>query len=272
MAVRLRGYKDFRAYLKAYYLQEKRKDPAFSYGAFAKRAGIANRGHLNHVIAHGRRLSDEALGRYVKALRLGEKDASYFRLLVAHGQAQDAPERDRARAALARWCAEHETRTLNAGEWGRAPDPWLLQVVHAMADLKDFRADPRWISKRLVQSLDLKEIRRTLEYLFREGYLERAGRKVRVPKGLSLVHEPEAAGFKEQVLRGLLDKRILRRDFPYLIGTLALTRDQRTALHASYYRWFEENVLGAPSGGPGEELHQVLWAAYPLTSGAAKTR
>ena len=263
---RLQDYRDFRAFLKAEYEFEKAKDPAFSYGAFAKRAGITPRGHLKYVMDYGRRLSRRTLKQYVKGLRLSERDAEYFRLLVAQGQATRLQDREKSKADLDRWRAEHHYRDLPEEAFLECRDPFLLVVLYAMAALRDFRPDAGWIRRRLLSAPSSEAIREGLDYLFQKGHLEMTSRGVKKHGGLQTKSDQGLKADMDGIARWMQDEKISERPFPLFYTIVPLTRERIEELKRTQERWFKEQVLRRPAGEPGEEMHLVLWEVLPVTS------
>ncbi len=86
-------FTDYREYLKAYYYYQKRKNPAFSYRYFAKRAKINSSGYYKNVVDGKRGLGRSLIVRFSEAMRLKKKEAEYFESMVYFNEAMTVEER-----------------------------------------------------------------------------------------------------------------------------------------------------------------------------------
>lgn len=168
------AYTDFRAYLRDFYADRKKRTRRFSFRAFAGAAGFVSPNFILQVMEGKKNLTAESAARLAQAMELGEEDAAYFLDLVRFGQAKDVAERGRALESL-------EARRRRDGPAILGEDDaaylahWYLPVIRELAALPDFSEDPAWIARRLAFPVPAKEIRAALGFLERKGYLERTG-------------------------------------------------------------------------------------------------
>ncbi len=86
-------YDDFRLYLRDRYEKKRADDPTYSYRKFAAEASFTNPGFLNDVIKGRRKLSRDATLKMIRAFRLSEIEAEFFRLLVEYRQEKSEEKR-----------------------------------------------------------------------------------------------------------------------------------------------------------------------------------
>src|SRR5688572_29012547 len=79
----LHAYLDFRQYLKDWYAEQKRINPRYSHRLFARKAGLTSTGFFSEVISGKRQLTQAAVLRFGKALKLNAQDQAGFECLVA---------------------------------------------------------------------------------------------------------------------------------------------------------------------------------------------
>ena len=93
---RLLQYLDYRAYVADYCEWRRLSDPAFSQRVFAKEADLpASSSSLLPAVLKGRRnLSQNLRVKFSKALKLGEREANYFDVLVQFNQAKGMAEKN----------------------------------------------------------------------------------------------------------------------------------------------------------------------------------
>ena len=90
----LHAYLDFRQYLKDWYAEQKRINPRYSHRLFARKAGLTSTGFFSEVISGKRQLTQAAVLRFGKALKLNAQDQAGFECLVAFNQAKTMDERN----------------------------------------------------------------------------------------------------------------------------------------------------------------------------------
>ena len=84
---------DSREFLKTYYLENKRRNPQFSFRTFSLRAGIKSFNYLKYIIEGERRLTGTFFEPFCKALSLDEARVQYFSVMLRFADAKDPVER-----------------------------------------------------------------------------------------------------------------------------------------------------------------------------------
>ena len=262
-------YGDYRRFLRDYYAARKRSDPSFSYGSFAKRAGVA-RNHLKGVL-DGKGLSPSSIQGYSKGLGLDETEAEYFRLMVSANQTKGAVARRAYTGAMRRWLWQRQHRPVPSSEamLGLVRS-WARTVVYGLANVSGFRAEPRWISRRLRGRVSEVQASEALRFLRQYGFIRaRGSRWFRAAKRGCMVE-----GTKElkQAADALL-RRSCRKASAIPCSSEAgdahmipLTSAQVRVLAEKYRVWLQETVPKAPRGARPGDLYLLLWDPIPLST------
>lgn len=172
-------YLDYRAFLRDYYAHMKGARRGFSYRYFSRRVGLGSPNHLKRVMDGDRNLTLAMARRFADAMGLAGDAVEYFVELVELGQAPTSIERSRAYARLQTFKAFRKTRRLDLAH-AAYHSTWYIPAVRELAAREDFRADPKWIARRLIPAIKPSEAKDALDTLLRIGLLERdeAGRVV----------------------------------------------------------------------------------------------
>ena len=255
----LLDYSDYRKYLKDYYAFRKAGDRGFSYGVFAKRAGIPARGHLKAVLDYGLKLTPETFAKYRKALGLTGEAGEHFGLLVAFNQAEGAKDRETARAALKLWRVEHTFKRVSASEADEIFSTCARFLIRLFSSSPGFRRDPGWISRRLHGLVTPEEAGEALTHLKRHGP---------VGSGATDVYQENEFmdGIRRHIYRAALHRRARRMGYG---GTsnlhfLYLTKEQAVELDRKINDLLKANYP-EPSRGPGVELCVAIGDVFALS-------
>jgi len=271
-------YTDFRAYLRDMYVFLKATRAGFSYRSFAQRAGFASGSFLKLVADGLRNLSDDSTLRVAKGLGLDRDESEVFEALVAFGQADTDPVRDRHYQRLAR-LVERDPVARVAGDHYVAYSKWYPWVIRELAALDDFREDPEWLGRRMRPKVRPASIARALTLLGDLGLLVRdaAGRLRPAERTLSTgpeVRSLAVRNFHRRMLELAIDAldKIPKDDRN--ITSVTVTLDRRR-----YHRVVEllaklrQEVLAAerealpadPTGPPRVDVYQLTLSLIPMT-------
>ncbi|MBD3243742.1 MAG: TIGR02147 family protein [Chitinivibrionales bacterium] len=88
-------YVDYREFLKDYYEENKKRNPAFSYRYIASKVGFKSPGFFTQILNGATNISNRMIGRFVEFIGLKRREAEYFELLVNYNQASGQAEKKR---------------------------------------------------------------------------------------------------------------------------------------------------------------------------------
>lgn len=89
-------YLDYREFLRDYYNQKKKANPAFSLRVFSDRIGFKAKDFISRVMNGEKNLSGQSIPKVASGLRLGKHETEFFVALVEFNQAGTTEERNAA--------------------------------------------------------------------------------------------------------------------------------------------------------------------------------
>ena len=243
---RIFDYEDYRAYLKDYYRARKAQDPAFSFGVFARRAGISSRAYVKLVMDGRRNLSADFIQRFSRGLKLTMDEAEYFQYLVLWCQERD----EVSRLGMHRLRENSGVHSLQMGERAAFLRHWANWLVLGLSRVRGFRAEPVWISRRLEGRISPSEARDALKFLRAKGYLRiRGHRLIRTLAGRFKIHEadgPTPKGMKpfvDRLYQELGNPAQIMSGLRYVImGSAVLSEKQAGTLNEKLNKVLMENT------------------------------
>jgi uncharacterized protein (TIGR02147 family) len=168
----LYDYLDYRSYLKDFYEEHKARNPAFSYGAFARLAGIKSKGLLHDILSGRKSLSNETAFKLALAMKLDENAIAYFQLLVDFCQATTQKEK----SFLFRKLSEASPRTVvrKLREDGyEFYSQWYYHTLRELLPLIRFKGDYDDLGRRLEPPISGRQAQKAVELLLELGLLEK---------------------------------------------------------------------------------------------------
>jgi uncharacterized protein (TIGR02147 family) len=165
-------YSNYRTYLLDFYEYKKIQQPSFSHRFFAQKAGISSPNYLKLVMDGKRNLTKKTLVKFQAALGLKGKKAEFFENLVFFTQSSSLAERNLYYANILKVRAKSGLQKLAEAEFQLFSD-WRHIVIRELVAVKGFRADPRWISKKMGAGVTEKDAEESLKLLSALGLLKK---------------------------------------------------------------------------------------------------
>ena len=169
-------YVDYRSYLSDSLAFIQSKNSKYSATAFVRQAGFGenSRGYFNLIMSGKRNLSSSTILGFAKTLKLNEKETFHFENLVHYNQATTEKEKtlyfDRINKSM-------RGKTSRAFELLRSQynyfSNWYLVAIRELISTDNFREDYDFISKRLKNKVNKKEIIEAINDLINLGLLAR---------------------------------------------------------------------------------------------------
>jgi len=166
------SYHDYRTYLQDFYVEQKRLKRGFTVRQFSKKAGVKSPNYLTLVMHGDRNLSQGIATKFVAALGLNKIESRYFHTLVEIQHEKDDSQKIVLEDQLNQIKYSGRRQVLKNCVEEFLGD-WIHAAIREMAVLKDFRADPHWIKKRLKEEVDVERIQSALNFLLETGFLRR---------------------------------------------------------------------------------------------------
>lgn len=165
-------YSDYRQYLSDYYSQKKLKNSGYSHRVFASQAGLSSPSHLLMIIKGKRNLSMKTIPKFADGLKLTLKEKRFFELLVLYNQTEDLQMKAKYFGEIISIKANLAGLHKLEKEKFDFLSKWYAVAIYVLIDLKNFKPDPTWISKRLGSKVSAAQVKETLTSLFNLKMIE----------------------------------------------------------------------------------------------------
>jgi len=168
-------YKDYRAYMADFY-EERKRTSAFTWREFAKIAGFTSPSYLKLVCDGKSSLSRVAMNRVAVAMGLVGYEIDYFEAMVNFVNAQKDDVKKAYFDKMMAISAENRVRVIDKDAF-EYYDSWKNQVVRELVPMMP-GAMPGEIAKVCCQEISALEVRKSLAFLERAGFLKQVGENV----------------------------------------------------------------------------------------------
>ena len=163
-------YTDYRKFIQDYY-DERKRSSAFSWHAFAQKAGFSSDVYLKYVCEGKKNLSVGSAGSVANAMGLVGFEYDYFVLMVSYAHAKNDEAK---RAAFEERCAlanAHKMRVLGSEEFDYFKS-WKNSVIRELAPHMP-GAKPLEMARACKQKISAAEVSETLEFLVKAKLLKK---------------------------------------------------------------------------------------------------
>jgi uncharacterized protein (TIGR02147 family) len=166
-------YFDYREFLQDYYHFHKKRNSAYSYRLFARKAKLGSPNYLKLVVDGKRRITDRTLYQFARGLGLNRDEEKYFRELVMYQEVSDPDSKELHLRSLLKYQEKQRTPTQLRADQIKFLLDWHHAVIRELVLNTDFREDAAWIAKRLGNKISEAQAKESLELLIRLQFLER---------------------------------------------------------------------------------------------------
>jgi hypothetical protein, TIGR02147 len=178
-------YTDYRKYIQDYY-DERKRTSAFSWHAFAQKAGFSSDVYLKYICEGKKNLSVGSAGSVANAMDLVGFEQTYFVLMVSYAHAKNDEAK---RAAFEERCAlaqAHKVRVLGSEEFDYYKS-WKNSVIRELAPHMP-GAKPLEMAKACRQKISAAEVSETLDFLVKAKLLkkDRSGNFLQTDKAITM--------------------------------------------------------------------------------------
>ncbi len=269
-------YTDYRKFIQDYY-DERKRCSAFSWHAFAQKAGFSSDVYLKYVCEGKKNLSVGSAGSVAGAMGLVGFEYDYFVLMVSYAHAKsDAAKR----AAFEERCAlaqAHKVRVLGDEEFDYFKswkNPVLREIVPHMPG-----ARPLEIAHACKQKISATEVSETLDFLMRAGLLKknRNGNYEQTEKSVSMgpVDAVPVAAREMQREMGefavkALDLPLSERDMSGV--TMGITRKAYEQIKKEIVDFRRRIVAIASADDDAEQVYRLNLQLFPLSERLKKKK
>ena len=185
-------YVDYRRYIQDFYRERKADvSVSFSWGTFAKKAGIASPVFLQYVCEGKKNLGEKSAPQVAAAMGLVGYEVTYFCLLVAHANAKNDAEKKVVLDQIGDLARIHKIRIVGAREYDFFKS-WKNSLLRELASAMP-RATAKQLSKASRDRVSTNEVHEILEFLVQAGFLEHEPGGVYHESNRSLRMDPHVA-------------------------------------------------------------------------------
>jgi uncharacterized protein (TIGR02147 family) len=279
------AYLDYRAYLAEAWAHLRLTDPArATTRALAEAAGLASPTFLSAVVKGERALGTHGTDGIIRAFRLTDREATYFRDLVSYNDGPKGLPQEQALDRLKRHRFFRAAEVLVAARYEYL-SRWYFPVIREMIRLQDFTESPREIARRLRGKVSARAVREAVARLAEFGLVRRTGdgRLVQsdealvktgheVPRhnGVTYVLRTGVVAYHRTMLelaeRSLVDDPPKERHFNAL--TFAVAAHRVPELKKRMNALVEEVAALAEEDTQRDTVYQLSLALFPLTRAA----
>jgi uncharacterized protein (TIGR02147 family) len=168
-------YKDYRAYMADFY-EERKRTSAFTWREFAKIAGFTSPSYLKLVCDGKSSLSRVTMNRVAVAMGLSGYEIEYFEAMVNFVNAQKNDVKKTYFDKMMAISAANRVRVIDKDAF-EYYDSWKNQVVRELAPMMP-GAMPGDMAKACCQEISALEVRKSLAFLEKAGFLKKTGENV----------------------------------------------------------------------------------------------
>ena len=182
-------YKDYRAYMADFY-EERKRTSAFTWREFAKIAGFASPSYLKLVCDGKSSLSRVTMNRVAVAMGLVGYEIEYFEAMVNFGNAQKDDAKKEYLDKMVSIAVANKVRVIDKDAF-EYYESWKNQVVRELAPMMP-GAMPGEIAKACAQEVTAPEVRKSLDFLEKAGFLKQTEENVYEQTDKAVVGSKEA--------------------------------------------------------------------------------
>jgi uncharacterized protein (TIGR02147 family) len=136
------------------------------------RASTIAKSYLSDALNGRHKLSQKALTKMAPHLPLSENEFEYLRLLCQLSEAESQNEKIKVLQQIQK-ISSYRKHNPKENEVYNYLSHWHYVIIREMAELPNFRLDPKWIQKQLWETVSLADIESGIEFLLTNGFLEK---------------------------------------------------------------------------------------------------
>ncbi len=170
LPISIYDYFDYRDYLRAVYSHLKQSRYGFSHRLFCREAGLSSPNHLHRVMSGQRRLSEQYIPHFCKALKLSASESRYFEAIVGFTDEKKAQRKEeylRIVLSLRHAKSDHslQDKRLNFFE------KWYYPVLRELVTVLDFKEDFRLLGRACVPPISAVQAQGAVKFLVKNGFI-----------------------------------------------------------------------------------------------------
>ena len=260
------NFTDYRQFLKDRYHQLKECDPTFSFRVFSREAGFGSPNYLKLVMDGKRNLSEDAIAKFAKGIRLDRHESEYFRYLVLHNQAGNAQDQRVYEAKLSYLHELFKVKDVIPELYDFYHD-WYHSTIYEMIKKGGVKNDPAWIGQQLVPTISAEQATESIELLKKLAFIEVTATGTIEATERTETIEPGVAQkiYQEQMAELAAQSVYTQTDGPgFESVTVSLPADKVAELKERIQHLVRD-LREASTRNPGDAIYQVNMQLFALT-------
>ena len=268
-------YNDYRLYLSDYYAHKKSNNPNYSHRVFAKQAGISSPSYLLMIINGARNLSLKTIPKFVDALKLSQKEAKFFEMMVLFSQTEDLEMKSKYFAEIISIKSTlAKVHNLEKEKFDFL-SKWYVVAIYVLIDTRNFKASPSWIAKRLGNRITSAQASEALQTLLRLDMIQadaEKGYKQKNSGALSVWDETRSmAVYEYHQSMNRLASDALRHNHPSTrevnSATISIPKEKLSEIQDKIRAFRKEiNQIASAYTNP-DDVYQMNIQLFALTTG-----
>ena len=172
--IRVFDYKNYRAFLRDWYTNEKTSRSTFSFRSFARKAGFKTSNFLMLVMNGKRNLTESSLNKFIIGLGLNKQDSEFFRNLIFFNQAKTNEEKD---IYYQRMLLSKKYKKIKPieGKQYEYYSKWYHPVIRELIASKEFDGTFEWLAKNVHPSITTSQAEKSVKLLEGLGFVKKVG-------------------------------------------------------------------------------------------------
>jgi len=171
IASNIYNFSDYREFLKDRYKQLKETDPLFSFRFFSKQAGFGSPNYLKLVMDGKRNLSQDAIAKFAKGLRLDNHESEYFRYMVEYNQCENEHKKKVYEAKLIYLRELFKVKTLIPELYDYYHE-WYHAAIREVIRKGSIKNEPMAIGQSLVPNISETEAKNSIALLKKLNFVK----------------------------------------------------------------------------------------------------
>lgn len=268
-------YNDYRLYLSDYYAHKKSNNSSYSHRVFAMQAGLSSPSHLLMIIKGERNLSQKTIPKFVDGLKLSQKEAKFFELMVLFAQTEDLEMKSKYFAEIISMKSTlAKVHNLEKEKFDFL-SKWYVVAIYVLIDTRNFNPNPNWIARRLGNRITAAQAAEALQTLLRLEMIEansERGFKQKLAGALSVWDEARSmAVYEYHQSMNRLASDALRQNPPSTreinSATISIPKDKLSEIQDKIRSFRKEiNQIASAYTNP-DDVYQMNIQLFALTTG-----
>jgi uncharacterized protein (TIGR02147 family) len=273
--VNIFGFTDYREYLKAYFVDRKKYDYAFSHRWLARRLDLATSNFILLVMQGKRNLTQYLCHRIADVFKLSRAESDYFECMVNFSQAKSSSEKNLHFGRMATARKDSSVNKIEEHQYEYYSN-WYNPVIRELVTSREFDGNPKTLARMLVPPITAAKAKRSIELLLKLGMIRPDGNRYVQTASLIAtdreVNSLAVLNFHRSMGTLALESfdRIAKNERNITASTIYINEDQFDVIRVKIDALRKE-ILSLAENAAGERVYQINFQLFPLTKSAPNT-